>query len=156
MQRAPRSCGTTCRRLPARSGWNSQILNPGTSREIDAAFAALVRERADALFVGPDGFYNTRRVQRHVMPTAFSVRDMNPAVDASIIGAAIADDPVAAAAEYGGDFRDDLQSFITPEALEAVTSRGVFERPRVEGELFRFRRPVRRFSGQLHGCGRLS
>jgi putative ABC transport system substrate-binding protein len=44
-------------------GVQLQILEPSTTREIDAAFAALVRERAEALFVGPDGFYNTRRVQ---------------------------------------------------------------------------------------------
>src|SRR5262249_47033714 len=41
-------------------GVELQILDPSTSREIDAAFAALVRERAEALFVGPDGFYNSR------------------------------------------------------------------------------------------------
>jgi hypothetical protein len=31
-------------------------LNASTNREIDAAFATLVRERIDALFVGPDAF----------------------------------------------------------------------------------------------------
>ena len=33
-------------------GLQIQIFNAGTSREIDAAFATLVRERPDALFVG--------------------------------------------------------------------------------------------------------
>jgi putative tryptophan/tyrosine transport system substrate-binding protein len=62
-------------------GMQLQILNPSTNREIDAAFSALVRERTDALFVGPDAFYNSRRVQlanmaaRHVIPTAFAVRE---------------------------------------------------------------------------------
>jgi putative tryptophan/tyrosine transport system substrate-binding protein len=62
-------------------GVQLQILNPSTNREIDAAFAAAVRERADALFVGPDAFYNSRRVQlanmasRYMMPTAFAVRE---------------------------------------------------------------------------------
>jgi hypothetical protein len=32
-----------------------QVLKASTSSEIDAAFASL--ERADALFVGPDGFF---------------------------------------------------------------------------------------------------
>jgi putative tryptophan/tyrosine transport system substrate-binding protein len=36
-------------------GLQIQILNASTSREIDAAFAAFVRERVDALFVSPDG-----------------------------------------------------------------------------------------------------
>jgi putative ABC transport system substrate-binding protein len=62
-------------------GVQLQIFNASTSRDIDAAFAALVRERSDALFVGPDAFFNTRRVQlatmaaHHSIPTAFAVRE---------------------------------------------------------------------------------
>ena len=62
-------------------GLKIQIFNAGTGGEIEAVFATLARERPDALFVGPDGFYNSRRVQlatlaaRHVIPTVFSVRD---------------------------------------------------------------------------------
>ena|SRR2546430_17270476 len=37
-------------------GLQIQVLNAGTSREINAAFAGFVRERPDALFVGPDPF----------------------------------------------------------------------------------------------------
>jgi putative ABC transport system substrate-binding protein len=44
-------------------GLNIQILNATTVGEIDAAFAALARERPDALFVGPDGFFTSRRMQ---------------------------------------------------------------------------------------------
>ena len=44
-------------------GLQIQVLNASTSREIDAAFATLVRERPDALFVGADAFFNSRRVQ---------------------------------------------------------------------------------------------
>ena len=45
------------------------------------AFAALARDRPDALFVGPDGFFNSRRVQlailaaRYTIPATFAVRD---------------------------------------------------------------------------------
>ena len=62
-------------------GVQLQIYNASTSGEIDAAFAALVRERADALFIGPDPFFNTRRVQlatmaaHHSIPTASAVRE---------------------------------------------------------------------------------
>ena len=41
----------------------------------------LARERADALFVGPDAFFNNRRVQlanmaaHHSIPTAFPIRE---------------------------------------------------------------------------------
>ena len=44
-------------------GLQIQVLNASTSREIDAAFATFVRERPDALFVGPDPFFTSRRVQ---------------------------------------------------------------------------------------------
>jgi len=58
-----------------------QIVNARTSREIDAAFAGLARERIDALFVLPDSFFFSRRVQlaqlaaRHAVPTTYPVRD---------------------------------------------------------------------------------
>jgi len=63
-------------------GLQIQVLNASTSREIEAAFAALVRDRADALFVAPDGFFVTRRVQfatlaaRHAIPATYSAREV--------------------------------------------------------------------------------
>jgi putative ABC transport system substrate-binding protein len=63
-------------------GLQIQILNATSSGEIDAAFAALVRERADALFVSPDGFFNGRRVQlatmaaRHAVPMTSTTREI--------------------------------------------------------------------------------
>src|SRR5262249_31113556 len=44
-------------------GLQIQVLNASTSREIDAAFAAIVRTRSDALFVAGDAFFLSRRVQ---------------------------------------------------------------------------------------------
>jgi putative ABC transport system substrate-binding protein len=44
-------------------GLQVQVLNADTSREIDAAFATLARERSDALFVDPNPFFVSRRVQ---------------------------------------------------------------------------------------------
>jgi putative ABC transport system substrate-binding protein len=44
-------------------GLQVQILNATTIDEIDAAFATLARERLDALFVGPDQLFTSRRVQ---------------------------------------------------------------------------------------------
>jgi putative tryptophan/tyrosine transport system substrate-binding protein len=61
-------------------GLQIKAFNASTSPEIDAAFATLVRERPDALFVAGDGFFLSRRVQlvnltvRHAIPAAFSVR----------------------------------------------------------------------------------
>jgi putative tryptophan/tyrosine transport system substrate-binding protein len=62
-------------------GLQIQILNASTSREIDAAFATLERERPDALFVSSDGFFGSRRVQFTTLaavnkiPAAFGNRD---------------------------------------------------------------------------------
>ena len=39
------------------------VLKAGTPGEIDRAFAALARQRADALFIQADGFFASRRVQ---------------------------------------------------------------------------------------------
>src|SRR5262249_8058480 len=44
-------------------GLQIQVLNASTSREIEAAFTPLVRDRAEALFVAPDGLFSSRRVQ---------------------------------------------------------------------------------------------
>jgi putative tryptophan/tyrosine transport system substrate-binding protein len=48
-------------------GLQVQVLKATTSGEIDAAFATLARERPDALFVGPDGFFSSRRVQLAIL-----------------------------------------------------------------------------------------
>jgi putative ABC transport system substrate-binding protein len=45
------------------TGLQIHVLNASTSGDIDAAFAALARERPDALFVSPDQFFTSRRVQ---------------------------------------------------------------------------------------------
>ena len=44
-------------------GLQVQVFNASTIREIDAAFATLVRERTDALFIANDPFLIDRRVQ---------------------------------------------------------------------------------------------
>jgi putative tryptophan/tyrosine transport system substrate-binding protein len=44
-------------------GLQIQILNASTPGEIDAAFATIARERLDALFVAPDGFFYNSAVQ---------------------------------------------------------------------------------------------
>jgi len=74
----------TLREIPeaARAlGLQIQVLNASTGAEIEAAFATLVRDRADALFVTADGFFIGRRVQfatlaiRHAIPMAHAARE---------------------------------------------------------------------------------
>jgi hypothetical protein len=57
---------------------------------------------------------------------------MNPAVDPGVIAAAYAEDPLAAAAEYGAQFRTDVETFMSLEAIEAATVAGRYELPRAE------------------------
>jgi putative tryptophan/tyrosine transport system substrate-binding protein len=62
-------------------GVQIQVFNASTSREIEAAFAALVRDHADALFVPGDPFFLSRRVQlailaaRDRIPASYNARD---------------------------------------------------------------------------------
>jgi putative ABC transport system substrate-binding protein len=63
-------------------GLQIQILNASTSREINAAFDTFVRERPDALFVGGDTLFASRRIQlvnlasRHAIPATFHTREI--------------------------------------------------------------------------------
>src|SRR5262245_35396858 len=63
-------------------GLQIQLLNASTSREIETAFATIVRDWADALFLAPDAFFASRRGQfvtlaaRDRMPTSCGNRDM--------------------------------------------------------------------------------
>ena len=63
-------------------GLQIQLLNASTSREIETAFATIVRDRADALFLAADAFFASRRGQfvtlaaRDRMPTSSGNRDM--------------------------------------------------------------------------------
>jgi putative ABC transport system substrate-binding protein len=78
-------------------GLQIQVLNASTSREIDAAFATLARERPDALFVGSDAFFNARRVQlanlasRHALPATFASRENAEAGELMTYGSNIVD-----------------------------------------------------------------
>ena len=60
---------------------NIEIFNASTVGEIDAAFAAFSGWRAEALFIGPDPFFNTERAQlvtlaaRHALPASYFQRD---------------------------------------------------------------------------------
>jgi len=62
-------------------GLQIQVLNASTIREIDAAFASIVRERLDALFVAVDPFLISRRAQlvnlasHHSVPVTFPSRE---------------------------------------------------------------------------------
>ena len=54
-------------------------------------------------------------------------RTMNPTLPQRLIDQAMDDDPAAASAEWLAQFRSDLESLFSRQALDAVTARGRFE-----------------------------
>jgi putative ABC transport system substrate-binding protein len=78
-------------------GLQVQVLNASTSREIDAAFATIARERLDALFVSPSGFFTSRRMQlthlasRHAVPASYALRNHVEAGGLMSYGASLRD-----------------------------------------------------------------
>jgi len=63
-------------------GLEMAVYNASTPAEIDAAFAALARERTEALFIAGDGYFTSRAVQlatlavRDRMPASYAAREM--------------------------------------------------------------------------------
>lgn len=55
-------------------------------------------------------------------------RTMNSTVPARVVAEAMERDPANAAAEYGAQFRTDLEAFVSREAVEACIDAGVYER----------------------------
>jgi putative tryptophan/tyrosine transport system substrate-binding protein len=78
-------------------GLQIQTLNASTISEIDAAFDTLKHARLDALFVAPDSFFNSRRVQfvtlaaRDKIPATYSSRDLVAAGGLMSYGTDLAD-----------------------------------------------------------------
>ncbi|SIO49700.1 hypothetical protein SAMN05443247_06523 [Bradyrhizobium erythrophlei] len=60
-------------------------------------------------------------------------RTMNPSVPQSIVDAAYEADSASAAAEYGAEFRTDVETFISREVVDAAVVLGRYELPRIEG-----------------------
>jgi putative ABC transport system substrate-binding protein len=78
-------------------GLQIQVFNASNGREIVAAFATLVRERPDALFVAGDPLFGNRRVQlvhlatRHAVPATYAAREIAVAGGLMSYGTSIAD-----------------------------------------------------------------
>jgi hypothetical protein len=60
-------------------------------------------------------------------------RTMNPTVPQSLVDEAMEADPASAAAEYGAEFRTDVETFVAREVVEAAVVPGRYELPPVSG-----------------------
>jgi putative tryptophan/tyrosine transport system substrate-binding protein len=91
---------TTLRDIPEAAGaigLQIQVLKASNTREIDAAFASMAQDRADALFLAPDAFFTSRAGQfatlsaRDRLPTSCANRRMVEAGLLMSYGTSIAD-----------------------------------------------------------------
>jgi hypothetical protein len=64
-------------------------------------------------------------------------RTMNPTLPQRVIDRAIEADPEAASAEYGAEFRGDLEVFVSREVIEACVSTGVTVRSPLASVIYR-------------------
>jgi len=78
-------------------GLQIQVFTASTSREIDEAFAAFVRERHDSLLTGPSPFFTARRFQlthlatRHAIPAIYTGRQYTEVGGLMSYGASLTD-----------------------------------------------------------------
>jgi putative ABC transport system substrate-binding protein len=78
-------------------GKQIHILKASTEGQIDTAFGALVRLRPDALLIGGDAFFTSRRAQlatqatRHGLPAIYNVREFATAGGLMSYGASLVD-----------------------------------------------------------------
>ena len=61
---------------------------------------------------------------------------MNPSVTQAYIDAEYEKDPVSAAAEFGAEFRTDIEAFVSRESVEGLVEWGVHERGPLPGHRY--------------------
>ncbi|HXO84092.1 MAG TPA: hypothetical protein VN803_01055 [Gemmatimonadales bacterium] len=103
---------------------------------------------SDAVLLGSSTPYARRGVlwqafERHygrddsdVLVWKASTREMNPALAEHVVTRAYEDDSAAAAAEYGAEFRRDIEAFLSAEAVDGVRVAGRRELPREAGRRY--------------------
>lgn len=112
-------------------------LRPGMATVPDALLFAISSPyaRKGSVFEMHDRYFGTD--DPHVIVWNADTRSLNPSVPDHVIERAYAEDPIAAASEYGRDghveFRRDVEAFLAPEAIHAVTMLDRRELPPVTG-----------------------
>jgi hypothetical protein len=71
-----------------------------------------------------------------IMVAKGSSREFNATLPQSVVDRAYERDPAAASAEYGAEFRRDIESFISIEAVTSCVSRGIYERAPQRGIIY--------------------
>jgi hypothetical protein len=133
-------CAAICDEI---SFWRSdEAANP--DKEIIAALKPAMATVQDSLLLCLSTPYSRRGVlwdahRRYfgkpgdVLIWQAPTRAMNPLVPQQTIDNALEEDPASASAEYLAEFRSDLESYVSPEIVDACTIPGRFELPPVPG-----------------------
>jgi len=120
---------------------NDDAANP--DKEIVAALRPAMATVPGALLLGISSPYSRRGMLWEMHRAHFGVEDsdvlviqadtrsMNPSVPEDVIARAYQDDEAVAAAEYGAEFRRDLEAFVSRDAVDACVVPGRFELPPV-------------------------
>ncbi|MBB3234530.1 hypothetical protein [Phyllobacterium endophyticum] len=129
--------------------WRSDEASANPDSEIIAALRPGMATIPNSLMIAMSSPYAKRGVlwnnykrhyakddSRHLVWKA-STKEMNPVVRQSYIDEAYQDDPAAASAEYGGEFRSDLEAFVPLEVVQACVDRGVIERGYISTNTYR-------------------
>jgi hypothetical protein len=104
--------------LATTNGLLAAISSPYARRgELWRAFSQHYGERGDPLVLVAQG----------------ASRELNPSLPQKVVDRAFERDPANAAAEYGGEFRTDVESFISREVVEACVIERRFELPPASG-----------------------
>ena len=104
-------------------------LKPGMAQFPNALLlcASSQYARRGALYVSHRKYFG--KEQDPVLVWQAPTRRMNPSIPQAIIDEAMEKDASAAAAEYLAQFRSDVESFVSREAIAACVSLGILERP---------------------------
>lgn len=120
--------------------WRSDEDSANPDREIIAALEPAMATIPNALLLGASSPYARRGVLWDMYERYFGEPDgplvwrahtrlMNPTVPQAFIDEKYAEDPISAAAEYGAEFRSDVDAFVTREVLDGAVMRDVREIP---------------------------
>jgi hypothetical protein len=128
--------------------WHSEESSANPDREIIAALQPAMATIPNALLLGASSPYARHGVLWDNFDRYFGkpngpliwkapTRVMNPTVPQSFVDEQYAEDPLSAAAEYGAEFRSDVDGFLSRDVMDAAVMRGVMELPYIQGVTYK-------------------
>ena len=85
--------------------------------------------RTGAVFELFDKWFGVENENEHTLIWKSSTLEMNPSIDPAEIAHEYELDPISASAEFGGEWRSDIEALLTREVVDAATIQNRFELP---------------------------